>query len=518
MGDGGRGTGVGVAAAAGVSVGALRSITIGWIPPPVWQAVHRMTATTGRDALRSFILLSREDFPGNGGEILVHAAKPSRLPVVPADMGLLSGLLAAAAFLSPAPEPSAVTVPEVLGQFDRVCARPFWPGFDPCRIPVVIFDGKTTWLFRHPAPPAEFLPAAGNAALRTFEGRHASVRANTSVDLAGTWSAAAIFPSPARNAKTLAALLVHEAFHVFQGKKHPRWGANEADLFLYPTEGARPLALRRLESIALRRALGAGNPKAGAGWASRAVQVRRERFALLPAAASGYERGTEMKEGLARYVQWLAGGTDPLFPAAEFPASAVRDRAYSSGAAMALLLDALDPGWKRRVEEKEPASLEELLAASVGDAAPLSFERGEAEREERRAASEAAAASAERDRRRREFLDGPGWKIVLEPAEPLQAEGFDPLNVERLAPAEVLHTRFVKLANSAGSIEVLGRRCLTESAGKHPLFEGVRRVTIELPSPPRIEENGETIRISGGGVTLEYRGRLTSRGQVYIIH
>src|SRR5262249_42421795 len=81
-----------------------------------------------------------------------------------------------------------------------------------------------------------------------------------------------------------------------------------------------------------------------------------------------------------------------------------------------------------------------------------------------------------------------------------------------------LHTRFVKLANSAGSVEVLGLRCLTESAGKHPLFEGIRRATIELPGPPRIEEDAGTIRITSEGLTVAYRGGLTARGQVYIIH
>ena len=434
-------------------------------------------------------------------------------------MGIVSSLLAAAVLLA-AGEAPAVRVPPVVDQFDRVCARPFWPGFEPCRIPLVIFDGSRTWLVRHPSPPPEFAASADNPAVRIFEGRHAAVRANTSVDLAGTFCATAILQGSVRDPKTLAALLVHETFHVFQGARHPGWGANEADLFLYPVEEARPLALRRLESIALRRALSAGNPREAGAWAARALEARQDRVALLPASASAYERATEMKEGLARYVQWLAGGTEPLFPAAEFPAAAVRDRAYSSGAAMALLLDALDPSWKAALEQKPTATLEDLLAAAVAAAAakPASFDRRETEAEERRARAEVAAAAAGRGRKRREFLARPGWKLVLEPSEPLQAEGFDPLNVERLTPSEVLHTRFVKLGNSSGTVEVLGHRCLTESAGRHPLFEGVRRATIELSAPPRVEENAGTVRISGDGLTLEYRGGLTTRGQVYIIH
>ncbi|HKA36424.1 MAG TPA: hypothetical protein VKH43_06355 [Thermoanaerobaculia bacterium] len=427
---------------------------------------------------------------------------------------LLPALLVAAV----AKEPRAVSVPAVLTEFDRVCRLPFWPGFEPCRIPLVLFDGEKTWLVRHPAPPAEFAASGDRDDARVFEGRHASVRANTSVDLAGTPTASAIVQGPVRDPVRLAALLVHETFHVFQGRRHPGWGANEADLFVYPVEDSRALALRRLESLALRRALAAGRARGRAAWAARALETRRERFALLPAAAGAYERGTELKEGLARYVQWLAGDVEPLFPDGEFAAAAVRDRAYSSGAAMALLLDSLDPGWKGRLEEGGSRWLEDLLATAAGPEKPEAFARADIDRETRRAASEAAALGAERERKRRGILEGPGWKLIFEPAEPLQSQGFDPLNVERLAATEVLHTRFVKLANSAGSVEVLGLRCLTESAGKHPLFEGIRRATIELPGPPRIEEDAGTIRITSEGLTVAYRGGLTARGQVYIIH
>jgi len=354
--------------------------------------------------------------------------------------------------------------------------------------------------------------------VRLFEGRHQSVRANTSVDLNGTSSASAILEGKTGSPSAQAALLIHEAFHVFQGKRHPGWGGNEADLFVYPVEDARALALRRLESIALRRALAAGNRPGRAAWAATALQIRRERFGRLPASACAYERGTEMKEGLARYVQRLAGDSEPFFPEAEFPGAAVRDRAYASGAAMAQLLDGLRAGWKAELEEDDSRRLEDLLASATGGAKAEQFSAGERDRENRRADAEVATADAERGRRRREFLEGPGWKLVIEPEETLQAQGFDPLNVERLTRTEVLHTRFVRLANSAGSIEILGRRCLTESAGKHPLFEGVRRATIELPGPPRVEENAGTVRISGDGLTVDYRGRLTSWGQVYIIH
>src|SRR5215470_5319751 len=82
-------------------------------------------------------------------------------------------------------------IPEVLREFDRVCARPLWPGFEPCRIPLVIFDGGRTWLVRHPSPPPEFAPSGQGPGILLFEGRHPSVRANTSVELGGVTTASA---------------------------------------------------------------------------------------------------------------------------------------------------------------------------------------------------------------------------------------------------------------------------------------------------------------------------------------
>jgi hypothetical protein len=52
--------------------------------------------------------------------------------------------------------------------------------------------------------------------------------------------------------------------------------------------------------------------------------------------------------------------------------------------------------------------------------------------------------------------------------------GFDPLNVP-VQPDEVLHTRWFKLGNDAGTVEVMGRSSLSRAAGDHPLFTGCAR-------------------------------------------
>ena len=47
---------------------------------------------------------------------------------------------------------------EVVAAFDRLKKRDLWPGFRPDPIPLAIYDGRRTWLVRHPSPPNEFRP------------------------------------------------------------------------------------------------------------------------------------------------------------------------------------------------------------------------------------------------------------------------------------------------------------------------------------------------------------------------
>ncbi len=420
----------------------------------------------------------------------------------------------------PAPAAAEPRIFAVVEEIDRISERPLWPGFEPRTIPFEVLDGGQTWLVRHPHPPAEFAPVARRKDIRVFQGRHASLRANTSVAIGGVPTATASFEGGASEPRRLAALVLHEMFHVFQGLRHPRWGGNEVDLFVYPTDDAEALALRRLESDAFRGALAAGDRAATGSWAARALETRRERFARLPGPAVAYERGTEAKEGLARYIEALAAGPgQALLPPEEFPPQAVRERAYASGCAIAMLLDRLDGDWKERLEKNDDAPLDELLSRAVAGAAPAPAEAAKREEERGRAARDVARLAGRRLALRREFLEAPGWTLVVEAADPVFPQNFDPWNVERLSPSEVLHTRWLKLGNSSGSIEVLGRRCMTEAAGKHPLFEGVRRATVTgLPAEPRADATAQAVRVKADGVELEFRGaRLTRSGQTLIV-
>ncbi len=421
------------------------------------------------------------------------------------------GLLLLALAVPPG-EPLAPAIEKELG---RLGAVPVWPGFDPRTIPLAVFDGRRTWLFRHPSPPEGFAASSGAA---VFEGRHPAVTANNSADLGGRLTATVLLQSDdQRDAAHLAALAIHESFHVFEALRHPGWSGNEAELFVYPVDDPDQLCARRLESEALRRALLAPTPEETRAWARAALDYRTQRYARLADGAVAYERGTELKEGLAQYVEDRAlGRTDSRLPEAEFAAEEVRQRAYATGQALALLLDRIDSPWKDALESGQATTLDERLAHALAQASGPARAFSDTERRAARDASrrDVEAVKTRRADLRRTALGAPGWTLeVVAPAEaPLWPQGFDPLNVHSLGGGEVVHTRFLKLGNDAGQVEVLGRTSLTEAAGSHPLFNGVTRLVLTgLASEPSVERKDDALVLRAEGVTASFTGAKLER-------
>lgn len=387
-----------------------------------------------------------------------------------------------------------------------------WPGYDPLAVPLAVFDGARTALFRHPSPPAGFVPAPeGPAEMTVIPGRHEAITANTSAELGGVPTATIMLDQTAadRPLTDLAAIAIHEGFHVWQRTHHPGWIANEADAFVYPAERGDLLALGRLEMDALRRALASLDDSLAAGWARKALALRSERYAAMDSTFAAYERGTELNEGLATYVEMRAAGRSTLTPpAAEFGPAQLRLRAYSTGAALALLLDRFAPGWPRSFEANDRQTLDGALTQSLGKGAITAFDAATTTAAQDRATADAVAFIAARTRRRSEFFALPGWRIIVVPARssPLWAQGFDPLNVERLDGAQLLHGRYLALGNDAGKLEVLDATALTEGVGPHPLFQGVRRVEVAGLPEPRVTTTEGQVKIDAAGLTLELRG------------
>lgn len=408
--------------------------------------------------------------------------------------------------------------PVLAREVERLANRQrLWPGFDPMAVPLAIYDGDRTYLFRHPKPPDEFAAQPGSEpAAFVYQGRHRAMTANSSAEIGGVLTATLMADrAPSGVSPTeLAAVAIHEAFHVYQRKQHPRWTANEGDLFVYPINDARLLTLRRLETEALRRALAAPDRTGAICWARQALAFRHERFEGMSPAFGNYERQTELNEGLAAYVQLrVAGQTTVMVPAEEFAAAAVRQRAYAIGPALALILDRVRPDWPSVMEADEQLSLDGMLASVVGSerSDSCSFTASETANIERIARENVAMLAAEQAERRKAFDGRPGWSIVVQSAEgqPLWPQGFDPLNIGRVEGG-LLHTRFLRLGNDAGQLEAIDSQsididALTEGIGPHPLFNGVRRTVIAgLVAKPEIKLDGRHAVVQATGFAADF--------------
>jgi hypothetical protein len=433
---------------------------------------------------------------------------------LPVGLGLALALASCVAGPGPAPgEPGpAVTptraAPEVVDRrVVELAERDLWPGFDPRAVPLLIHDGERTWLFRHPAPPDGFRPVDD---AHVMDGRHPAAIANTSAEIGGVQTAVLWERALERPVDAATATAIHEAFHAFQRDHYPGWIANEMDFFIYPLDDAEALALRRLESEALRRALRASDRSAAACWARAALDLRDRRFRRLPAAAAAYEQGNELNEGLARYVEWRALD-DPPSPSAfgDFPADGVRLRTYAVGAALASLLDRFDTRWRQHLAEHDDQALDQVLAAALPEAE--TSDRCEPDPEDQararhKAADDVARLAEEREEARRMFLDRAGWRLVVDArAAPFNLR-FDPLNLQVVGPGQILHHRIALLDGTAGTVEVSGRPALTTGAGEHPLMHGVATLVVTgLPDRPEIHE-ADRLSITAEGLRLELDG------------
>ncbi|MDQ3520607.1 MAG: hypothetical protein M3466_19665 [Gemmatimonadota bacterium] len=414
--------------------------------------------------------------------------------------------------------PAAPGAFEIVRAVDQLATRPLWPGFDPRQMPLAIYDGESTYLFRHPGPPPEFRELDTQPGTAVVTGRHPAVTANSTAQIAGLQTATLSNEPSSLSTNRRAAVAIHELFHVFQRTRHPGWSANEVDLFAYPFTNVRNLALRRLESHLMRRALVARSRLDVACWAAAAIDVRTERYRLLDSASVTYERRSELNEGLATYVQSQASGEQIVLPLNEFQAEDVRSRSYATGAAFASILDRLVPAWKDSLEQRDEQSLDEIAARIPRG------EQGCAVEPRAAAAFDSSARADVRDlgvrmaRSRAAFHAAPGWRIVVETeSAPLFPRSFDTLNVARLTPSDVLHSRFIRVGNAAGSIEVFGQKSITEGIGSHPMFSGIRRLTVAgLSEEPVVGDSAGSVTIRAPGINAVFKAATIQRGEKVI--
>ncbi len=307
--------------------------------------------------------------------------------------------------------------------------NPVWPGWNASDTPLLFYlPGEQDVLINHPKPPAGFVPYRGPV---VFPGGQIFVRdgptliawdgQNTSQDIEGIRTLVVADtlsnrkqqlgsllqdPRPAdAKIETLRysdlatdpykqlALVVHEAFHVFQERQAPSKSADEMLLLKYPVLSIENNVGFALEAAALASVLRAKSPDELHRAALRWLAVRAERRSKLPPEAIEYEDGTEFSEGLAKYTEYrlyqvlegrtpgqamawaqgFHGYTDLSGQSARlidqmvtnlrgevtvnndpYGTAPLRMRLYYSGMAIGGLLDKLYPQWKQKILERDP--------------------------------------------------------------------------------------------------------------------------------------------------------------------
>ncbi len=233
-----------------------------------------------------------------------------------------------------------------------------------------------------------------------------------------TWSAYNWQMIPKDDQGERGRLFMHELFHCIQ----PRLGLTAPSAgetspgdpdHLDSLEGRYWM---RLEWRALARALGA-SAAARTSAIADALAFRAARHQRFPGAAAT-ERVVDINEGIATYTQYVTGSDSAqdairhaatTLAAAETSTSFVKTFAYASGAGYGLLLDALSPGWHRKITAA--SDFGQLLSAAAGVTAAPDAAAAAA----RYDGASLRAAEEQRDREqqaiiaelRRRFVDGP---------------------------------------------------------------------------------------------------------------
>ena len=421
-------------------------------------------------------------------------------------------------------------VSDLAREFERLVAQgELWPGFDPLAIPLVFYDGDDTYLFRCPEVLEDFREMrVGECDVLVYDGRYPVVTASSVVEIAGTPIASVMFDRSANQAPTvLASVAIHEAFHVYQQACHPTWQGNEVVRYLFPVDDANLLSLRRMETEALRRALTANGSQEKRCWTLRALRARQERYAEMASEFSTYERGTELLEGLASYVEAMSvGRTRVDLPREGYAANEVRGRCYKIGHALAVLLDAFAPMWKTAFEADDAQALDLYLLEVLEKSGDQCGEFTEAEIAHFEAVARVDVQDllAQRSEQRRAFDSQVGMRLsVIAPdTEPLWVSGTDPSNL-MIVEGGVLHTRFVHIHHERGQLEMLTDRmddvvALTVAVGPHPLMNGVLRLTIAGLDTLDVVSDGGSVNISGSGLTGQFTNATVDEndGQVTV--
>jgi len=415
---------------------------------------------------------------------------------------------------------------ELMEEVRRLEARPLWPGFEPEAIPTALFDGQNTYLFNFSGQPKGFLPIEGREGVLFLKGQHPSVVGNRRIRMSGIWVATSVpqaFSPITKKRYTpaeMAAVIIHEKFHVFQALRHPDWRPNDMALFDYPPDTKESVALRRMEIEATRRAVAAERDEEAAGWARSTLSIRRQRLAGLPNRHAVYERELQRLEGLAEYIEYLAGGRAVLDgpQISGFAPNAAREMGYLEGRWMANLLDRMDTGWKDRMEAGEFHYPEERLETVLrAGPKPRAFSAGELQTIREDAASALGNKEKEREELAANFYAKMGTCVEFIANEnPLHLEMFDPFTIEAVGAAKMIHKQWLILKNENGVIEVFDKLCLTEVNDRAQV---IRLVIPGISRRKPLAQGPGYVTMTMDGVTATFKNvRVSDRGNRFYVY
>jgi len=419
----------------------------------------------------------------------------------------------------------------VVEQLDGLAEKQLWPGFDPRKYPVAIYDGNRTWLFRHPQPPEqEFTRSERDTEVWFHQGRHPAMRSNSKASIGGITTGTLLLTfRPGRSAREEASILIHETFHIFQDARYPRWTANEAHRFTYPVADLANYLATILEDNALARALETEDVESTAGWAARAMELRARRRSRLAPEHREFELGLEMMEGTAFYVAHLAlnesESTDRLLDV--LPPEQFRWRPYATGGAIAALLDRMTPGWKTSVGQSADTTLEQLLrdCLEASETPPAEFSETELRGFGQRAEAAIAELVAERKARRSVFENQQVWRVIVDVAagvDRFHLDQFDPINMRNLGQGDLLHGHRLTLTHPAGQVrmanprfvrrEFVGLNALSSVAEGHQLLAACREVVFTgFADVPQADSVDGRITVRADGLELELEPATVTR-------
>lgn len=374
-----------------------------------------------------------------------------------------------------------------------------WPGFDPASMPLAVgvSADASTWLVNHgeaagdgaPEPAAADPPDSATSRRAQLD---EPLIANSVAMIAGRLTAT-IVVEPASTPAERAALAAHELFHVFQQIHYPHWSANEAALLTYPWDDPVNLARATHEADLLSQARDAPGSQACRELVSRALVLRRERIRLLPAEAGTYEQAIELTEGTARYVEHRAAGLFGIqLPDPDTRSGLdVRRRCYQTGRDWCILLDRLaGSSWPTLLpagSDQPPPVLSDILTLAVRPSDDLTDDNWRAGLV--RATATIDAETSRRAGRIETVRASTGGSVVIRstPGSPLQALGFDPMNLTPIRDGLVLHERYLSLTSGETRITIVGQVSLTTAAGDHPLFSKLERAEILIASSALVD-------------------------------